>query len=98
MKLFQERKIFEAYEYASKGGQALHLFMDPGIYPGAPAVFKKSRDAGHLFDNDKKRLILTARKLGVRIIKLGRENTKKQHIDLCGRPLQRAIETAKKEG
>jgi len=94
MKLFEENQIFEAYQFAAEGGQALHLFSDPGVYPGAPAVFKKSREAAHLLDQDRERLIETAKQFGVRVIKVDRKGTPKQHIDLCGRPLKRAIEIA----
>jgi len=90
MKLFKERQLKEAYEYARTGGQSLHLFSDPGIYPGAPKCFKRSRDAAHLFDYNIGRLIATARRLGVRVIKIGRKGRHGQHIDLCGKPLQRA--------
>lgn len=96
MKLFSEKELFEAYEYAEQGGQALHLFWSPGVYPGAPKVFKKHKIAGHLFDRDRERLINTARKLGVRVIKVSHEGTKKQHIDLCGKPLQKAVDKSEK--
>ncbi len=96
MRLFDERNLFRAYRYAEQGGQALHLFENPGIYPGAPQVFKKSKKAGHLFDRDMIRLIATARMLGLKVIKVHRKGTKKQHIDLCGRPLLRAIVRCKK--
>ena len=91
MKLFEERQIREAYAYAACGGQALHLFSWPGVYPGAPGCFKNTKQAGHLFDQDKDRLIVTAKQFGVRRIKVSNEGTKKQHVDLCGRPLQKAI-------
>lgn len=90
MKLFQEMELLAAYRYAKMGHQALHLFSDPGIYPGAPRVFKRSREAAHLFDQNKSRLVRTARRLGVNVIKIGREGIDKQHIDLCGQPLKRA--------
>jgi len=84
----------EAYSYAQGGGQALHLFSDPGIYPGAPKCFKHSREAAHLFDYNIGRLIATARRLGVRVIKIGRKGRRGQHIDLCGKPLSKAKEEA----
>lgn len=91
MKLFEKREIRQAYEYARKGGQALHLFFgNPGLYPGAPACFKKSTEAGHLFDYDRHRLIRTAKRLGVRNIRIGRLGRQGQHIDLCGMPLEKA--------
>lgn len=90
MKLFQERELLAAYEHAKKGGQALHLFGSPGPYPGAPACFKRSKEAGHLFDYDRHRLIRTAKRFGVRIIRIGRLGRQGQHIDLCGRPLEKA--------
>jgi len=94
MKLFHERQLKEAYEYAGTGGQALHLFSDPGIYPGAPNCFKRSRQAAHLFDYNIGRLIKTARRLGVRVIKVGRKGRPGQHIDLYGRSLQKAKKEA----
>lgn len=90
MKLFAERELLAAYEHAKKGGQALHLFGSPGLSPGAPACFKRSNEAGHLFDYDRHRLIRTAKRFGVRIIKVSRLGRRGQHIDLCGRPLENA--------
>ena len=94
MKLFEERRLMEAYAHAREGGQALHLFSDPNIYPGCPSCFKRSRQAAHLFDYNIDRLIKTARRLGVRVIKIGRKGKRGQHIDLCGKPLQRARDEA----
>lgn len=89
MKVFTMRQIIEAVEYARSGGQALHLHNI--ITPNAPRCFKRDVDNGvmiaHLFDQDTDRLRQTARKLGVRVIKIDREGTDKQHIDLCGKPL-----------
>lgn len=75
MKLFTERQLMEAYEHARLGGQALHIFSDPSIYPDCPNCFKKSREAAHLFDYDIRRLIKTAKKLGVHVIRIGRRNS-----------------------
>lgn len=90
MKLFAERELLAAYEHAKTGGQALHLFSDPGLWPGAPACFKKTREAGHLIDYDTPRLIRTAKSFGVRVINVSRRGQRGQHIDLCGRPLEAA--------
>jgi hypothetical protein len=90
MRLFEEREIREAVAYAADGGQALHLFGGAGAYPNAPAPFKKHKDAAHLFDQDKARLILTSKRLGVNVIRVSREGEAYQHVDLCGRPLDRA--------
>ena len=94
MRLFAERQLLQAYDYAQQGGQALHLFSDPGVYPGYPNCFKRSREAAHLIDYNINRLIATARRLGVRVIKVGRKSQRGQHIDLCGKPLQRAKDEA----
>jgi len=91
MKLFEERQIFEAYDYAASGGQALHLFFGPGAYPDMPACFKRSRQAAHLIDYDIDRLRLTASGLGVRRIVVCRVGARGQHIDLCGWPLTKAL-------
>ena len=94
MKLFDERRLLDAYAYAKEGGQALHLFSDPGLYPGCPKCFKRSREAAHLIDYNIGRLIATARRLGVRVIKIGRQGRCGQHFDLCGKPLLRAKDEA----
>jgi len=92
----EDKQILDAYKFTASGGGALHLFHDPGVYPGAPPVFKKSREAAHLLDQDLQRLREIAKALGVRVIKVSYEGTPKQHIDLCGRPLKRAIEICEK--
>ena len=97
MRLFTERQIYDAYALASGGGQALHLFSDPGVYAGAPECFSREPRAGHLFDHDRPRLIATARRLGVRRTKVHHPGSPRQHIDLCGRPLDRAIAACEPE-
>lgn len=95
MKLFKEREIREAIAYAKEGGQALHVWMPRGYekMPGVPKPFKKNKSLwAHLFDQNMGRLISTAKKLGVRKIKVGNEGHKAAHIDLCGAPLDKAIQ------
>jgi len=96
MRLFDQRvsrtALRDAEAYAKEGGQALHVW-DPGPkrYPGAPGVFQRTRPWAHLIDYDLGRLTRTARRLGVRVIKVGREGDRLQHIDLCGKPLEQAM-------
>ncbi len=87
MKQFEMKEIREAQQFALEGGQALHLH---NMNQGHP-LFRRYPVIAHLFDQDKDRLIATARKLGVRVIKVGREGENGQHIDLCGKPLERAM-------
>jgi hypothetical protein len=93
MRVFQVRELKDAIAYAAAGGQALHLHRILG--PRPPACFRRDveqgKDIAHLFDQDKERLVATVRRLGVRVIKVEREGTSRQHIDLCGVPLQKAI-------
>jgi hypothetical protein len=91
MKLFKMRELKEAIEYASQGGQALHVHtLNSGHW-----LFKRYLVIGHLFDQDRKRLVYLVGKLGVNVIKIEREGTPKQHIDLCGRPFEIAKEIAR---
>ena len=77
------------------GGQALHLFDPrPFIRPGTARPFRGTDKAAHFLDQDLDRLIRTAKKLGVRVIKVDHEGTKRQHIDLVAGPLRRAIAMA----
>lgn len=97
MKIFEYREISQAVEFAKGGGQAIHLM--PGAYAygrnDTPSCFKGRKQIAHLFDQDKARLVKTAKRLGVRVIKVEREADPGQHIDLCGRPLERALSEAK---
>lgn len=92
MRLFEQRQIRDAYAHAMNGGQSLHLMDGRFAYLRAdtPSCFKGRRQLAHLFDQDRERLERTARQLGVRVIRVERPGTHQQHIDLCGRPLERA--------
>lgn len=95
MRSFTQREIAAARAYAVDGGQALHLFS--GAIADAirkvrriPTCFRGRRELAHLFDQDRQRLEQTARRLGVRVIKVEYPGTSSQHVDLCGKPLERA--------
>lgn len=97
MKRFEHREVREARAYALEGGQALHVWTPgPEWAARAPAPFKAALRRGepwaHLFDQDVSRLRDTVRKLGVRVTYIHHEGTPNQHHDLCGVPLQRAID------
>jgi hypothetical protein len=87
MKLFTARQVREAIAFAKSGGQALHIhpFTSSGV-----RLFRRYPESAHLFDMDKERLIATSKSLGLKVIKIEREGTETQHIDLCARPLSRA--------
>lgn len=86
MKLFQMSEISEAIQHAKEGGQALHLHS---LSRGHP-LFARYPEIAHLLDMNLDRLMKTAKALGVRVIKVERKGTDRQHIDLCGKPLERA--------
>jgi hypothetical protein len=98
MRVFRQHQLREALGYSSTGGQSLHLHRLAG--PGAPACFRRDLAAGgeiaHLFDQDTDRLTATARRLGVRVVVVERPGTDKQHVDLCGAPLRRALATVRR--
>lgn len=97
MKKFTD--IRKAREYAATGKQALHVWKPgDGWMEEAPRCFRTHRDLwGHLFDQDLDRLKKTARRLGVRNIVPGHIGDCYQHVDLCGKSLQRAIEECEEE-
>lgn len=92
MMLFAQREIKSAYAHAADGGQALHVISGTYAYlrNDTPAVFKNRHEIAHLIDNNIVRLMATARRLGVRVIKVERAQRVGQHIDLCGKPLEKA--------
>lgn len=97
MKTFEQWELPAALAFAITGGQALHLMSGAFAYmrTDTPACFKGRSQLAHLFDQNKERLIATAKRFGVRVIRVEREGTERQHIDLCGKPLERALEFAK---
>jgi hypothetical protein len=91
VRLFK-KSVRKALEHAAEGGQALHVFpATRELRRRAPLPFKRTDEWGHLFDQDRERLIKTARALGVRVVVVDRRDTPYQHIDLCGGPLRKAM-------
>lgn len=98
MKRFETKQIAEAVAFAAAGGQALHVCRaSQFVGPMAPACFQRSALFAHLIDHDRERLERTARQLGVWRVKVERVNDPMQHVDLCGQPLERALEQCDEE-
>lgn len=87
MKKFEMRDIKSAKDCSLQGFQALHVHTLNNGHP----LFKRYSQIAHLFDLNTARLIKTAKELGVRIIKVEHEGETSQHIDLCGKPFERAL-------
>lgn len=99
MTMFERRQLADALAHAAAGGQALHLMSGSYAYlrSDTPSCFRGRSIIAHLFDQDAERLVATVRKLGVRVVCIERKGQPGQHVDLCGKPLERAIEFARKE-
>lgn len=82
------RQYNDALAHADGGGQA--LFLHPWGAPSRVKCFDGVPWIGKLFDRDRARLVATARRLGVRVVKVDRDGQASQHVDLVGRPLERA--------
>src|SRR5262245_19278773 len=95
MKHFSDLEVEEAQAHAAAGGQALHTHRIIANWEKAPYCFRaavrRGEDIAHLFDQDVKRLALTARKLGVRVVVVERLGRPGQHVDLCAGPLRKAL-------
>jgi len=90
MKQFDSRNVLKAIQYALDGGQSLHIWR--GEWPDPkPSCFVNGQLWGHLIDQDVARLITTAKRLGVRNIVVANRGRRTQHVDLCGKPLTRAV-------
>ncbi len=75
---------------AANGGQGLLVHVAIQGMP-APGCFQRSKAWGNLYDQDVKRLVQTATDLGVKRIIVHHQGTPKQHVDLCGGPLLKAL-------
>jgi hypothetical protein len=87
VKRFEQRELREAIAYAKEGGQALHVHR---MNMNGHRLFSRYPEIAHLLDQDLSRLVATARSLGVRVIKVEKRQTESQHIDLCGKPFEKA--------
>lgn len=78
---------------AANGGQGLLVHKSIQGMP-APGCFKRSHEWGKLYDQDLHRLVRTATAWGVKRIVVHHSGTPKQHVDLCGGPLLKALAQA----
>ncbi len=88
MRRFEPREIREAGAHADDGGQALVII--PRSAKEGPLCFHRYSEYAYLMDRDENRLKRTARRLGVRVIKIDKPGKTGQHVDLCRKPLERA--------
>ena len=95
MDLYDQRYNAKALTYAlgmaHLGRQCLHVYSPRVVPPTAPRCFRAGRPWAHLLDADDVRLRRTARGLGVRTVFVHHEASPRQHVDLVGRPLARAV-------
>lgn len=97
MRLFEAETIREGMDHADAGGQTLVVI--PRCAREGPACFHRYPEYAYLFDCNEERLRATARRLGVRVVKIHGvrdESRRGQHVDLCGGPLAKAREEAVK--
>lgn len=87
MKRFEQNELDAARLHALQGGQALHVHR---INMVGHRLFRRYPEIAHLFDQDRVRLVKTAKSLGVRVVLVEKIGTASQHIDLCGKPFQKA--------
>lgn len=96
MRLFLTHQIREAIAYANEHplNSALHLHRI--VFPNSPECFKRDVRLGlpiaHLFSTDLYFLREIAARHGVKRVFIDKQNTPRQHIDLCGRPLREVLE------
>lgn len=87
MKRFEQNELRGAIAFAKQGGQAFHVHC---LNMNGHRLFRRYSEIAHLFDANVTRLIQTARRLGVRVVKVEHPDTDRQHIDLCGKPFDKA--------
>jgi len=95
LKLFRMFQLDEAIAWAKEGQEALHVYRPGQLRPSRLDAFNNSATWGHLFCQDREALIIAARHFGVQRIVIHHQGTDRQHVDLCGKPLELAIRMAK---
>lgn len=101
MRHFTTMSVGDAIRWAAAGGQALHTHPALGVHSGSPAPFvragERGEDIAHLFDWNSNRLYRTAVGFGIRRVYVDKQDTIRQHVDLCARPLRVAMTCAVSE-
>jgi len=93
MKHYSKRRdLKKAIADSVAGGQALFTHLWTTVT--GPDAYKGTKLVGKLFDQDRERLITAAQDFGETVIVVHRLGTPKQHIDLVGGPLERAIKSS----
>lgn len=96
IKLFSQNELRGAAEHSEAGGIALHVWEPPEAFRRlSHPTFRRASLWGHLFCKDSVELVRLAKRFGVRKVYIHRQRVRAQHVDLCGKPLERAIEAAK---
>lgn len=81
MTLFRHPDLKSAYRLVQSGGQALYVRR----------AFRKEPPSGWLIDNDPSRLYETAKRFGIRNVRLLRQGRDGQCCEITGAALDRAI-------
>ena len=85
----------ERIAHVAAGGQALEKWDKSYTLSGNAPLCFRGKDFVKLYDQDELRLIATARRLGVRVIKVDRRaDATSQHIDLVGGPMRKVLAEA----
>ena len=78
----------DTFAHVMAGGQAVEMWdKSYTLGPRTPICFR-GKNFVKLYDQDEQRLIATARRLGVKVIKVDRPGQQSQHIDLVGGPMR----------
>ena len=95
IRVFQQSEIHDARAFAAQSDDNVAVHLHRMLIPTAPACFVRDIRAGkpiaHVFCRNVTLLQQLARRLGVRIVKIDRPATASQHVDLCGRPLEKLL-------
>jgi len=94
LKQFGTKQLVEAIAWAKEGHEALHVYRPGQLQPSRLDAFNNSATWGHLFCQDREALIIAARHFGVQRVVIHHQGSDRQHVDLCGRPLELAIRMA----
>lgn len=96
MKVFVQSDLHAAMTYARHGGLAIHLHFI--VFADSPQCFKRDVAAGlpiaHVFHSDSEFLRRLAKSIGINKVYIDREGSTRQHLDVCGTPLQRLLAMA----
>ena len=97
-KIFRQRQLKDAMEFVANNPDKFAIHLHRIVFDNSPGCFHKAVQSGypiaHVFCRSLPKLIALAEDAGVKKLFVHFPRKERQHIDLCGKPLEYVLTQA----